>query len=116
MPTPPSSRSRYRRGVPATNIIARPVGNSTSAEPRSGSFKIRTNGSSIMPMAFQNVCSDAQFLDGPAQEMGQGEDERELGELRGLQAEEAEVKPAPRPKPHRAERTNTATSSSTAAQ
>ncbi len=56
-PTPANSRTRYRRGVPATNSIAKPVGNNTSAEPRSGSFRINTNGSSIRPSAFQNVSS-----------------------------------------------------------
>ncbi len=54
-PTTPASCSRYRLGVPATNIIARPVGSRTSAEPRSGSFKIKTNGSIIKPMAFQKI-------------------------------------------------------------
>ena len=39
-PTTPTSFSKYSLGVPATNIITKPVGNNTSAEPRSGSFKI----------------------------------------------------------------------------
>ncbi len=55
MPTPPTNFSRYLFGVPATNIITRPVGNKTSAEPRSGSFKINANGSSISPMPFQKT-------------------------------------------------------------
>ena len=83
--------------------MASPVGSSTSAEPRSGSFRISTNGSSIRPSAFQKVSRHAQFLDRPAQEMGLGQDEGQLGKLRRLEAEEAQVEPPPRPKPHRAE-------------
>ena len=55
MPTPPTSRSRNLRGVPATSIITNPVGSKTSAEPRSGSFKINMNGSIIRPMPCQKI-------------------------------------------------------------
>ena len=51
------SFSRYRFGVPATSIITSPVGISTSAEPRSGSFKIKAKGSIINPMPFQKTYS-----------------------------------------------------------
>ena len=37
--------------------MASPIGSSTSAEPRSGSLRISTNGSSIIPRAFQKVSS-----------------------------------------------------------
>ena len=54
-PTQANIHTKYRRGVPATNSMANPAGKSTSAEPRSGSFRIKTNGSIIRPSAFQKV-------------------------------------------------------------
>src|SRR5207244_3459891 len=52
---PAVNRTKYFLGVPATNNITKPVGKRTSAEPRSGSLRIKTKGSNIIPIAFQNT-------------------------------------------------------------
>ena len=49
--TPPINRRRNFIGTPATNMIPKPIGNSTNADPRSGSFKIKINGKRIKPKA-----------------------------------------------------------------
>ena len=54
-PTQPANRPRYRLGTPATNITAMQMERNTSAEPRSGSFKISTKGSAVYPSAVKNT-------------------------------------------------------------
>jgi hypothetical protein len=88
-------------GVPATNIITKPVGNNTSAEPRSGSFKISANGSSISPMPFQKIHGCRNSSAGRLKKMRRRQNERELGEFARLKLENAQVNPPPRAKAHR---------------
>ena len=53
-------------GTPATNIMAKPIGSSTSAEPRSGSFRISRKGSTVMPGLSKNTLGNRKFFHGPA--------------------------------------------------
>ena len=95
-PTLPTSRSRYFRGVPATSIITNPVGSSTSAEPRSGSFKIKTNGSIIRPMPCQKISGCLNSSGGRLKKFAPRQNKRQLGKFARLKLEKAQVNPPAR--------------------
>jgi hypothetical protein len=86
----------FLRGVPATSIMTSPVGSSTSAEPRSGSFQISTNGSASSPCPPENTRGLPQFLRRPAQIIGGHQNEGQLGEFTGLKLEKRHVDPPAR--------------------
>ena len=65
-----------------------------------------TKGSTIRPRAFQKYVREPQFLRGPAEKVRLGENERELGKLRWLKLEEAQIDPAPRAEAHGADAGN----------
>ena len=80
-----------RSGTPATNIMARLMARKTRAEPRSGSFKIKINGSKVNPSAAKNTRGRRNSSAGRLKIIGQQQDEGDLGKFRGLQTKKPSV-------------------------